>query len=215
MGPFPKSPRDLKPLPNEEAYCPVHIQQTQLDRQSCRESGRYNESASLRNKFSQHLLSHCRGGRQFTMTGSSLTIAVQPPTVIRVNTVLTPPLAVVLDADEEFLGNVSDLSKVFALATLLDEKGNLFEEALVGRLAESAHLHPREDIMGYFLFENLAIKSVGHFCIRITLMRMDSSGGSSGSSSEGVASIKQVDSRFINVKEGNIQAESPSKICDS
>lgn len=142
----------------------------------------------------------------------SILVAVQPPTVVAVGTILRPPIAVALVTDQPDHGNNVDLGKVFAYATLMDDDGNAVEDALVGRLAESAHAHPKDGILAYFLFENLSIIDVGRFSIRITLIRVDSPSGGSGPSSEGMTSITQVDSRSVVVREGYVHAQSPSKI---
>ena len=129
------------------------------------------------------------------MAGITLQIAVQPPSMARLGATLDPPLAVTMRSTAVVNGYSSDLSRVWAFATLIDDYGEVVNDQLTGTLAESAHsFSSGNGSRGYILFDNLSIESVGSFRIRVTLMRMDN--GSSGA-----ASVQQIESDTIVVED--------------
>lgn len=138
------------------------------------------------------------------MAGISLQIAVQPPSMAQLGATLEPPLAVTMRSTAVVNGNSSDLSRVWAFATLVDDYGEVVNDQLTGTLAESAHNFSSGDgSTGYFLFDNLSIEGVGSFRIRVTLMRMDN--GSSGA-----ASVQQIESDTIVVEDQVVARQSAS-----
>jgi hypothetical protein len=138
------------------------------------------------------------------MAGASLEIAVQPPSKARLGATLDPPLAVMMRSTRVVNGYSSDLSQVWAFATLIDDYGKVVNDQLTGTLAESAHtLSSDDDSTDYFLFDNLCINRVGSFRIRVTLMRMDS--GSLDAASE-----QQVESDAIMVQDQEVEQQLPS-----
>jgi hypothetical protein len=138
------------------------------------------------------------------MAGISLQIAVQPPPVARLGTTLDPPLAVMMWSNAVVNGNSSDLSRVWAFATLIDDYGNVVNDQLTGTLAESAHSFSSGDgSTCYFLFDNLSIETIGSFRIRVTLMRMDN--GTSGA-----ASVQQIESDTIVVEDQEVERQPAS-----
>lgn len=139
------------------------------------------------------------------MADTSLEIAVQPPSVARIGYTLNPPLAAKLSSTTAVNGYCSDLSRVWAFATLIDNHGDVVNDHLSGNFAESAQTFQNgDDSACYFLFDNLSIGSVGSFRIRVTLMRMDNSAA-------GAASVQQVESNLIVVKDEEVERVSPSK----
>jgi hypothetical protein len=142
------------------------------------------------------------------MAGTSLQVAVQPPSVARLGATLDPPLAVMMRSTALVTGYSTDLSRVWAFATLIDDGGEVVNDQLTGTLAESAHTLSSGDgsgdgSTGYFLFDNLCIESVGSFRIRVTLMRMDND-------SSGVANVQQIESDTIVVEDQEVESQSPS-----
>ena len=138
------------------------------------------------------------------MADTSLEIAVQPPSTARLGATLDPPLAVMMRSTAVANGYSSDLSRVWAFATLIDDYGEVVKDQLTGTLAESAHtLSSADGSTGYFLFDNLCIESVGSFRIRVTLMRMDNS-------SSGATSVQQIESSTIVIKDQEVARQSPS-----
>jgi hypothetical protein len=139
------------------------------------------------------------------MAGVSLEIAVQPPSIVRLGATLNPPVAVTMSSSTVINGYGSDLSRVWAFATLIDDYGEVVNDLLYGTLAESAHAFRNgDDNTGYFLFDNLSIETVGTFRIRVTLMRMDNSAA-------GASSVQQVESDLIVVEDREVQRVLPSK----
>ena len=135
------------------------------------------------------------------MAGTSLQIAVQPPSMARLGATLDPPLAVTVRSTAVANGYSSDLSRVWAFATLIDDYGEVVNDQLTGTLAESAHTSSSGDSStSYFLFDNLCIESVGSFRIRVTLMRMDNS-------SSGAASVQQIESHTIVVEDQEVERQ--------
>jgi hypothetical protein len=140
------------------------------------------------------------------MAGISLQIAVQTSSITRLGTVLSPPLAVIMRSTTTVNGYSSELSRVWAFATLIDEYGEVVNDQLTGTLADSVHILPRgDDSEFYFLFGNLSIESTGTFRIRVTLMRMDT--GSSGA-----ASLQQIESNTIVVVDHAVEVQSASMV---
>jgi hypothetical protein len=138
------------------------------------------------------------------MAGTSLQVAVQPPSMARLGATLDPPLAVMMRSTALVNGYSSDLSRVWAFATLIDDGGEVVNDQLTGTLAESAHtLSSGDGSTGYFLFDNLCIESVGSFRIRVTLMRMDND-------SSGAANVQQIESDIIVVEDQEVERQSPS-----
>jgi hypothetical protein len=138
------------------------------------------------------------------MAGTSLQVAVQPPSVARLGATLDPPLAVMMRSTALVNGYSSDLSRVWAFATLIDDGGEVVNDQLMGTLAESAHtLSNGDGSTGYFVFDNLRIESVGSFRIRVTLMRMDND-------SSGAANVQQIESDTIVVEDQEVERQSPS-----
>ncbi len=138
------------------------------------------------------------------MAGISLQVAVQPPSTASLGANLDPPLAVMMRSTAVANGYSSDLSRVWAFATLVNEYGEVVNDQLTGTLAESAHSFSSGDASAaYFLFDNLSIENVGAFRVRVTLMRMDS--GSSGA-----ASVQQIESDTIVVEEQAVERQLPS-----
>jgi hypothetical protein len=140
------------------------------------------------------------------MADITLQIVVQPPSMACQGTILDPPLAVKMGITAAVNGYSTDLNRVWAFATLIDEYDEVVNDKLQGTLADSAHSFSGGDSStGYFLFDNLSIESVGSFRIRVTLMRMDN--GSSGA-----ASVQQIESDTIVVEEQEVPRQSPSMI---
>jgi hypothetical protein len=141
--------------------------------------------------------------RFFDMT--SLEIAVQAPSVVRLGATLNPPLAVAMRSTTAANGYISDLSRFWALATLIDYYGEVLEDHLFGSRVESAST-PRngDDSIDYFLFDNLSIECIGSFRIRVTLMRMDKS-------AVDATTVQQVESNLIVVEDREVERAPPSK----
>jgi hypothetical protein len=138
------------------------------------------------------------------MARISLQIAVQPPSMARLGATLDPPFAVMMRSTAVANGYSSDLNRMWAFATLIDDYGEVVNDQLTGTLAESAHAFSSgDDSTGYFLFDSLSIESVGSFRIRVTLMRMDT--GSSGA-----ASVQQIESHTIVVEDQEVERQLPS-----
>jgi hypothetical protein len=96
-------------------------------------------------------------------------------------------------------GYSSDLSKVWAFATLIDDYDKVVDDHLSGNLADSAHAS--RNGARYFLFDNLSIGSVGSFRIRVTLM---------DNSAADAANLQQAESHRIAVEDREVQRASPS-----
>jgi hypothetical protein len=149
-----------------------------------------------------------------------LTIMVQPPSMARVGSVLIPSLAVKVTTCAGINGSdpsLRDLDRIWAFATLIDGLGEAVECGLQGMVADSAHSLSNEAAFadqrdGYFLFDNLSIQDVGVYRIRITLVRMDSSGnGAPGTPVAGAASLERVESRRIRIVDSEVPQATPSK----
>lgn len=119
---------------------------------------------------------------------------VQPPSEVRPGITLYPPPVV----------KVSNApGGLWAYATLLNDQGQIVQDLLAGTLLDSAQSLPSIDDMpnypmpdqgdSYVAFPNLEIQSEGDFKIRITLM---------SNSSLGTASLEEVESRTITVRDG-------------
>lgn len=139
----------------------------------------------------------------FEMTSVSLEIAVQPPAKVRRGGILDPPFVLVMRIDEPVNGYSEDLSQIWASATLVNRNGEVVSGSLRGTLAESVHPFTNvDDSTGYFLFENLSVRSVGTYRLRVTLMRMDNGSGA--------VAVQQAESRLIVVVDENVQGQVPS-----
>jgi hypothetical protein len=121
-----------------------------------------------------------------------------------------------------------ELSQLWALATLVDQNGQVLVEQLSGRTADSAHpmnqgghgngtshghiSNGRNGLrdQAYFFFPDLAIHTPGRYRVRVTLMRMNYSYESPDIGGVAVAE-DYVDSRSILVEEGNSSPTRPSK----
>jgi hypothetical protein len=142
---------------------------------------------------------------------SMLGLAVQPPARSKPGAVLYPPIVARLSSDTNIY---EELSQIWAVASLISPDGELLQQQLGGRVADSAH--PMADGNGdgaerdraYFFFPDLAISEPGRYRVRVTLMRM------SYSSPDGDVRVDEyVDSHTILVEEEVYNASRPSECC--
>lgn len=154
-----------------------------------------------------------------------LDLAVQPPAQIRPGEMLYPPIAASLSNETSIY---NELSHTWAVASLVHESGEVMQEYLDGRLADSAHPlpgsgqrhhhshgHSSSSVSkdrAYFYFSDLSIRKTGRYRIRLSLMQMDYS---RGSSPEGEARVCEcVESRAIVVEDRADNHTKPSKISE-
>jgi hypothetical protein len=103
----------------------------------------------------------------------NLAITVQPQLTARPGETLNPPLTVMMKSVAAVNGYSSDLSKVWALTTLINVHDKVESDQLTGTLAESARtLSSGDGSSIYFIFDALSITSIGSFRIRVTLMEI-------------------------------------------
>jgi hypothetical protein len=146
-----------------------------------------------------------------------LSVAVQPPARAQSGVALYPPLAGRLSSETNIF---DELSQFWAVATLIDYSGEVLDDQLGGKVADSAHPLPetthssssssngRKD-RAYFYFPDLVINEPGRYRIRISLMQMDYSGDSS---LEGTVVVREsVDSHSITVQDEPASSSRPSK----
>ena len=113
-----------------------------------------------------------------------------------------------------------ELSEIWALATLVDQDGQVVSAELSGRTSDSAHpmsgnssgnsngrSSPRDQ--AYFCFPDLAINAPGRYRVRITLMRMRYDYEIPENEAVVIAE-DYVDSRSIIVEEGDDHYSRPS-----
>ncbi|KAG9230277.1 hypothetical protein BJ875DRAFT_409205 [Amylocarpus encephaloides] len=136
--------------------------------------------------------------------------AIQPPSRVRPNVSLYPPVTARLASDVDIFG---ELGHIWAVATLIHrDSGETLYEQLGGKLADSAHPLPDNGRgsssamkdRAYFCFPDIVIHHPGRYRVRITLMHVDYSCGSSPS---GVVTVSEhTDSNTIMVEEGSPRA---------
>lgn len=152
-----------------------------------------------------------------------LDLAVQPPTQTRPGEPLYPPVAVSLSSETSIY---NELSQIWAVATLVHQSGEVLEDHLGGRLADSAHPLPEsvssyshsrsqgqnsspKKERAYFYFPDLTIHKPGRYKIRVSLMQMDHS---RESSLDGEIRVREyVESRSIVVEDQAENHTRPSK----
>jgi len=149
-----------------------------------------------------------------------LGLAVQPPPQARPGVVLYPPLAARLSSDTSIF---QQLSHIWAVATLLHYSGEVLDDQLGGKVADSAHPLPEsvhtssssasstssQKDRAYFYFPDLVIHEPGRYRVRVSLMQMDYS---CDDYPEGVVRVcEYVDSRSITVEERAPSSSRPSK----
>lgn len=147
-----------------------------------------------------------------------LGLAVQPPSQARPGERLYPPVAARLSSD---MSIYEQLSNIWAVATLVHQSGEVLEDRLGGKVADSAHPMPdsghhhshssgsqSEKDRAYFYFPDLSIHEPGHYQIRVSLMQMDYS---CDTAPDGLVRVcEYVDSRSI-VIEDRAENARPSK----
>jgi Velvet factor len=148
-----------------------------------------------------------------------LRLAIQPPQQASPGAPLYPPLAARLSSDTSIF---SELSQIWAVATLIHYSGEVLHDQLGGRVADSAHPLPdgghgtssstsssSDRDRAYFYFPDLVIHEPGRYRVRVSLMQMDYS---PDGSTEGVVRVlESVDSRSITVEDGAVNHSRPSK----
>ncbi|KAH6712194.1 hypothetical protein DL95DRAFT_433637 [Leptodontidium sp. 2 PMI_412] len=145
-----------------------------------------------------------------------LGLAVQPPPQTRPGVALYPPVAARISSETSVY---EELSHTWAVATLLRYSGEILDDQLGGRVADSAHPLPESTHTGsssaiaqtdraYFYFPDLVINEPGRYRVRVSLMQMDYS---CDEAPEGVARVREyVDSRSITVEERSDTSSRPS-----
>jgi hypothetical protein len=153
-----------------------------------------------------------------------LDLVVQPPTQTRPGEPLYPPIAAALSSDTSIY---KELSQTWAIATLVHQSGELLQDHLGGRVADSAHPLPESGYgqyhsrghsgsstnskksRAYFYFPGLTIQEPGQYRIRVSLMQMDYS---HEFSPDGAAKVcEYVESRSIIVEDRVNNHTRPSK----
>lgn len=152
----------------------------------------------------------------------SVRASVQPPQVAGLGTVLSPPFAIKFcmdfnDGSENNNNFLTDLSYVWAFVTLIDEHGYTHRDRLTGTVSSSAQTYDNSNpsvrqIRGYFIFDNLIIRAVGHYRLRITIVHMDANGDGT-SNGFGATSLDSLESRVISVEDRDVGRYSPSELC--
>lgn len=165
-----------------------------------------------------------------------LGLAVQPPPQAQRGVPLYPPIAASLSSETSIY---EELSQTWAVATLIQDSGDILYDQLGGKVADSAHPLPEtghshshsrhghhhshghgqrsgssssgsQRDRAYFIFPDLVIYEPGHYKIRVSLMQMDFS---SSSSPEGMVTVREyVDSRSIVVAEEEASRSRPSEL---
>lgn len=148
-----------------------------------------------------------------------LDLAIQPPQYARPGVALFPPVAARLRSSTN---RYDELSQMWALTTLVNHDGQVLDEHISGRTADSAHPMSQGGCghgsssrnssrdQAYFYFPDLSINASGTYRIRVTLMRMDYS--SVSPDGQGVAVAEDyVDSRSIVVDDGEANRARPSR----
>ena len=144
-----------------------------------------------------------------------LGIAVQPPTQNKPGVALYPPIVARLASNTSIF---EELSQIWAVASLVTPSGEVFNEQLSGKVADSAHPiadsahgngHCGAKDRAYFYFPDLVIHEPGRYCVRVTLMRMSHS---YETSPEGNVQFDEyIDSRSIIVEHGISNHSRPSE----
>jgi hypothetical protein len=144
-----------------------------------------------------------------------LGLAVQPPARTRPGITLFPPLAVKLSSEHSAFEELSDQ---WAVVSLVRSSGEVLDNKLSGRLADSAHPLPstvssnviRRRDRAYFYFPDLRIAEPGRYRIRVSLMKMDFS---QDAPPEGQAKVcEELDSRSIIVEDMQPSHMNPRKL---
>ena len=143
-----------------------------------------------------------------------LRVAVQPPPHAHPNQPLYPPLVARLSSETTIF---SELSQIWAVATLVHYSGEVLHDQLGGRVVDSAHPLPEggtnstspEIDRAYFYFSDLVISEPGRYRVRVSLMQMDYS--PDGSTESTVRVLETADSRSIIVDDGALTHSRPSK----
>ncbi len=148
-----------------------------------------------------------------------LGLAVQPPSRTRPGVALYPPLAARISSETSAY---EELSQTWAVATLLHTSGEILDDQLGGRVADSAHPLPEsthtsssssssaKKDRAYFYFPDLVINEPGRYRVRVSLMQMDYS---CDEAPEGVVRVREyVDSRSITVEERSDISSRPSEL---
>ncbi|KAL2064131.1 hypothetical protein VTL71DRAFT_4625 [Oculimacula yallundae] len=145
-----------------------------------------------------------------------LGLAVQPPPQTRPGVTLYPPIAARISSEESVY---EELSQTWAVATLLRYSGEILDDHLGGRVADSAHPLPEgvrsssssssaQTDRAYFYFPDLVINEPGRYRVRVSLMQMDYS---CEEAPEGIARVREyVDSRSITVEDRSNTSSRPN-----
>jgi hypothetical protein len=145
-----------------------------------------------------------------------LKIAVQPPPHASPGVPLYPPLAARLSSETSVF---TELSQIWAVATLINDFDEILHDQLGGKVADSAHPLPESGTgtngssqqrdRAYFYFPGLVIGEPGRYRVRVSLMQMERS--QDGLTEDVVRVLETVDSRSINVDHGVTSRSRPSK----
>ncbi|KAH7413018.1 hypothetical protein BKA64DRAFT_342848 [Cadophora sp. MPI-SDFR-AT-0126] len=156
------------------------------------------------------------GNEGYPRRDRMLGLAVQPPPQTRPGVALYPPVAARISSETSIY---EELSHTWAVATLLRTTGEVLDNQLGGRVADSAHPLPEsthsssssgnaQTDRAYFYFPDLVINEPGRYRVRVSLMQMDYS---CDEAPEGVARVREyVDSRSITVEERSDTSPRPN-----
>lgn len=142
---------------------------------------------------------------------ATLMVAVQPPSSTCTGMTLFPPVAARL---QSLVRIFDQLKGYWAAATLVRSPDVILDYGLGGKLSDLAHPMPAalgED-RAYFYFPDFVILELGRYCIRISLLQMDSS---STDALEGVVIVRSfvnLNTNWIDVGNSPINETRPSKL---
>jgi len=156
------------------------------------------------------------GNEGYPRRDRMLGLAVQPPPQTRPGIALYPPVAARISSETSVY---EELSYTWAVATLIRTSGEILDDQLGGRVADSAHPLPEsthsssssgnaQTDRAYFYFPDLVIHEPGRYRVRVSLMQMDYS---CDEAPEGIARVREyVDSRSITVEERSDTSSRPN-----
>ncbi|KAF2231858.1 hypothetical protein EV356DRAFT_280914 [Viridothelium virens] len=162
--------------------CRIHSSTTYHSPQKAR--GRFPNSAQSRQIASNHQPTRlATGGDSNRQTMYSMTMATQPPPLVRIGCYLYPACSVRVRYRYGYDGSYDDVSRLVAVATLVTASSTgqgtaVASGILRGRLVDSVHLTSEDgsenddQVIGLASFPGVAIQQSGNYRIRITLVRM-------------------------------------------
>jgi len=142
-------------------------------------------------------------------------MVIRPLLAIRPGVIMHPPIVVALKAAasrserNSAYRDVGDVSGIWAFVSLVTEDRNQSlapprTDLLLGRTAGSIHpffdeSDPEDPTVGYAIFPDLAIAEPGRYCLKISLIDMDSNGSMFGEAMQSGTNLVAVHSSIVHV----------------